>query len=254
MTVGFNRLIGVNKISQEPGNKNLTIKFVNYEATNIDKVGYDIDGGEFKLTVTPKSGFVSPQKEQIVFDYSGASADLIILIGGANDSHFPLLSAPDLANAKVAHIGTRPLDVKRDVMSFAKAAATTSELVAGLIKGNGLAIDPDVATDLIMGIEDGSSNFGGPDVTPETFEIFAYLLRSGGQRVPRVKLSPANFPPGAIPSKPFSVPQNQAPVTPVTQIETQPENKNEEAGMENPDINPPSDWLQPKIFKGTSTS
>ena len=59
---------------------------------NIDKVGYDIDGGEFKLTITPKSGLNSPEKDQIVFDYSGTAADLVILVGGANETHFPILN------------------------------------------------------------------------------------------------------------------------------------------------------------------
>jgi hypothetical protein len=105
-----------------------------------------------------------------------------------------------------------------------------------------------------MGIEDGSANFTSSEVTPETFETFAYLLRSGGARMPKVKLSPIGFPPGAIPTKPFRAPDIQQPVTPMSQIETQPEAVVPESGDESPDINPPSDWLQPKIYKGTSVS
>lgn len=259
MTVGFNRLIGVNKISSELGKKNLTIRFLNYEATNIDKVGYDIDNGEFKLTVTPKTGFVSPTKEQIAADYSGTAADLVVLIGGANESHFPVLTNSDISGAKIVHIGNRVLDAKSEILSFAKPAATVSELVAMLIKENGLAIDPDVATDLVMGIEDGSNNFTGSEVLPETFEIFAYLLRNGGQRIPRVKLSPANFPAGAIPTRPYNQPITEEtpaiePVTPVAQVETQAHKPVGEASVETPEVNPPDDWLQPKIFKGTNVS
>lgn len=257
--VGFSRIIGVDKISQELGKKNLTIKFVSYDAANIDKVGYDIDGGEFKLTVTPKSGFTAPQKEQIIMDYSGTTADLVILVGGANDSHFPIMETPDLANAKMVHIGTRTLDSKHEIMSFAKPASTTSELVAEIIKENNLPIDQDVATNLVMGIEDGSEHFASPEVTPVTFEVFAYLLRNGGQRLPKVRLSPANFPAGSIPTKPYNqpikgeVPALQ-PVTPIAQVETQAEAQNQEAGQEETEVNPPSDWLQPKIFKGTNVS
>jgi len=254
MTVGFNRLIGVNKISAELGNKNLEIKFTGYDATNIDKVSYDIDNGEFKLTVVPKTGLTAPQKEQVGVSYSGVSADLVILIGGANDSHFPILLSDELSKAKVAHVGTRVLDSKREIMSYAAPGATTSELVANLIKENGLTLDADTATNLVMGIEDGSMNFTSSEVRPETFETFAYLLRSGGQRVPKVKLSPMSFPPGAIPARPFGTPPVQQPVTPISQIETQPEAVVPESDEESPDANPPSDWLQPKIYKGTSVS
>ncbi|MGA3291719.1 MAG: hypothetical protein ABSC49_01065 [Candidatus Microgenomates bacterium] len=252
MMVGFNRLIGVNKISTDLGNKNLAIKFIGYEASNIEKVSYDIDNGEFKLTVIPKTGFAAPQKDQIMTEYFGTAADLVVLVGGANDSHFPILTSSELTNAKVAHVGTRVLDTKRDVMSFAKPGATTSELVANLIKENGLTLDADTATNLVMGIEEGSANFGSPEVTPETFETFAYLLRNGGQRIPKARLNPSSFPPGAIPTRPFVAHPVQKPVTPMPQIETQPEAVVPDAGQESPDVNPPSDWLQPKIYKGSS--
>jgi hypothetical protein len=248
ITVGFNRLIGVNKVTTEIGNKNLTIKFVNYNGSDIEKVKADLEGNEFVLTVVPKTGKSSPKKDQMDLNYSGVSADLIILIGGANDSHFPILTSPESANAKIAHIGTRTLAVSREVMSFAKPGASSSELVANLIKENNLTLDSDSASNLVMGIEDGSSNFASAEVTPETFETFAHLLRSGGQRSPRIKLSPANFPPGSIPTKPFNQPQEQKPVQPeptITQVETK---------DEMPVENPPEDWLQPKVFKGTSVS
>lgn len=259
MMVGFSRLIGVDKISQELGKKNLNIRFKNYDATNIDKVGYDIENGEFKLTITPKTGLTSPEKDQVVFDYSGTAADLVILVGGANETHFPVINTADLANSKIVHIGIRVLESQREILSFAKPASTTSELVAKTIKDNNLPIDPDVASDLVMGIEEGSSNFAGQDVTPDTFETFAYLLRNGGQRSPRVKLSPSNFPAGAIPTKPYNEPvKTEVPtpqsVTPITQVESQPEKPSGEIGVETPDINPPDDWLQPKIFKGTNVS
>jgi hypothetical protein len=258
MMVGFNRIIGVNRISSELGNKNLTIKFKGYDANNIEKVSYDIVNGEFNLTVVPKAGLHAPQKEQIDLSFSGINADLVILIGGANDSHFPILDSQELPGAKVAHIGNRTLSSNHDVMSFAMPGATTSEIVANLIKDNDMSIDPDIATDLVMGIEDGSNNFSANEVSPDTFEIFAWLLRSGGQRQPKTKLSPMGFPPGAIPTQPFSAPAQlptvqrpvaqQSPVVSPDPVLEQVEDK-EEVQLENP----PEDWFQPKVIKGTTT-
>lgn len=260
MMVGFNRLIGVNKITSEIGNKNLVIKFANYDATSIDKVSYDIDQGEFKLTIAPKTGVAAPKKDQIDVNYAGISADLVILIGGANDSHFPIMESPEVANAKFIHIGTRTLVSNREVMSFAKPGSSASELVASLIKENGLTLDKDTATNLIMGIEEGSSNFASSEVTPETFEIFAFLLRNGGQRMPKVHLSPASFPPGAIPNTPFTQIRTQRPRPMSTQPMPQP--TPQEVGVQDvegtqeaeaeADINPPDDWLQPKVFKSNN--
>lgn len=250
MVVGFNRLIGVNRITSEIGNKNLAITFPDYDATNIEKVSYDIENGQFKLTVVPKAGLVAPQENQIQIGHSGVSADLVILVGGANESHFPSLLSKDLKDSKIAHIGTRVLSSESGkVMSFARPASSVSELVASIIKELGLPLDVDTATNLIMGIEEGSNHFESSEVTPDTFEIFAYLLRNGGQRLPKNKLDPKDFPPGSIPSQPFQkqVKQEQAEQTVKIQdsVGTEEQEQN---------INPPEDWLQPKIYKGTSVS
>jgi len=250
MVVGYNRLVGINKIGQELGNKNLVITFPNYDAANIEKVSYDIDQGQFKLTVVPKTGLVAPQKDQVGISHTGVSADLVILIGGANESHFPTLTQKDLEGAKIAHIGVRALtgETGRGIMSFAKPGSSVSELVASLIKESELPMDVDVATNLVMGIEEGSNHFEGGEVTPETFEIFAYLLRNGGQRLPKTRLEPRSFPPGAIPTQPFSKPVGQP--QPVQQEPVLEQVEGKEEVVETP----PSDWLQPKIYKGTSVS
>ena len=243
MTVGFNRLIGVDKISSNLGDKNLVIKFTNYDGNGIDKVKADLENGEFILTVIPKPGFNSPKKEQLSLSTAGVSADLLILIGGASDSHFPELADKQLQGVKILHIGTRVLTSDRGIMSFAKPGSSVSELIASTIKENGIPMDSDSATNLIMGIEEGSSHFESSEVTPETFEIFAHLLRNGGQRMPKTIPEPKSFPMGSIPTQPFG--QKVSQVDPVLeQIEAK------EEIVENP----PQDWLQPKIYKGTSVS
>jgi nanoRNase/pAp phosphatase (c-di-AMP/oligoRNAs hydrolase) len=269
MMVGFNRLVGIDKITSELGSKNLTIKFKGYDANNIEKVSYDIVQGEFNLTVVPKAGFSAPSKEQMDLNFSGVSADLVILIGGANDSHFPILESGELGSAKIVHIGNRVLSSNREVMSLAKPGATTSELVTSVIKENNMNIDRDIATNLLMGIEEGSSNFSSNEVTPDTFETFAFLLRSGGQRSTQTKLSPMNFPVGSIPTKPFiqSTNKQSAASNDVSKSakDAQPMSQTMAAPGPEPIVeqveskeemveNPPDDWLQPKVYKGTSVS
>jgi hypothetical protein len=231
MLVEYNRLIGINKITQEVGNKNLTIKFTGYNASDIERVSYDIENGEFRLTIIPKPGFASPKKEQVNFNYSGMSADTVILIGGGNETHFPMISSKDFLGAKIVHIGTKSLIVSdKEVMSFARPASSTSEIIASLIKESDLGFDPDIATNLLAGIEEGSNQFKNPEVTAETFQIVADLMKSGGKRGLLEKIDRGGFPKGSIPGEDIQL----------EEIE-----KKEE---------PPKDWLAPKIFKGTSVS
>ena len=237
MLVEFNRLVGVNKVASEMGSKNLVIGFADCKANEIEKVSADVENGELKLTVVPKAGFTSPRKEQVQLSYSGISADTIILIGGGNEVHFPALSSSDLAGARILHIGTRAISLSggKTVLSFARPASSISELVVSLLGESGLGLDADIATNLLGGIEDGSRDFKGPDVTAETFETVANLLRAGGRRIPKERFDKSAFPPGAIPGE-------------ITQQE--PEKKPASQGGEEP----PKDWLEPKIFKGTSIS
>lgn len=238
MVVEFNRLIGVNKITSELGNKNLTISFSGYPAENIDRVSADIDTSEFKLTVIPKNGFASPQKDQVNLSFSGVSADMVILIGGESENNFPLLATPDLAETKLIHIGTRPLTAssERSVMSFVQPASSISELVALTIKENGFALDAEIATNLIAGIEEASDHFMGEDVTADTFAVFSHLLRSGGERIPKKDVNKRTYPPGSIPGQ---------------DLITQKVEKKEETLTDEP---APKDWFEPKIYKGTSVS
>jgi nanoRNase/pAp phosphatase (c-di-AMP/oligoRNAs hydrolase) len=236
MVVEFNRLVAVNKIVPEVGNKYLNIKFVNYKAEDIEKVSCNVEEGEIVLSVVPKSGFEAPKKEQVEILYSGVSADTVILVGGATQSHFPIIPSPDLVSAKIVHVGIRALetDGSRGILSFARPASTTSELVASLIVESGLELDPDIATNLLAGVEDGSKGFKGFDVTAETFQIVANLLRAGGKRQLQEKLDSESFPPGSIPGE--VLPQSVK-IEEVEKKET-----------------PPQDWLEPKIYKGTTVS
>ena len=229
MTVEFNRLVGVNEISKELGSKDLTIRFPNYPADNIERVSADVEKDEFFLRVIPKPGFESPKENQLDISYSGVSADTTIMVGGANETHFPALSSGDLEGAKLVHIGIKELATSQDraVLSFARPAGSASEIVAALIKESGLSMDADIATNLLVGIEDGSNNFESGEVTPETFEMAAYLMRQGGSRKVKPEVERESFPPGAIPGE-------------FDRTKTKKDT--------------PKEWMEPKIYQGDTRS
>lgn len=220
MLVEFNRLVGVDRIVTELGNKNLVIKFVDYKASDIEKVSYDIENGEFKLSVVPKGGMIAPSEAQMHVSYSGVSAQAVILVGGDSTERFPALSEKSLSDAKLVHVGTRELvgGSGVGVVTLAKPFASISEVVGNLAKDEKLQPSADVATNLISGIEVGSDHFMAPEVTADTFQLVAELLRLGGVRMNDVLVA-ESFPAGSIPQG-----------------------------------TPPSDWFGPKVYKGTSVS
>ena len=236
MIVEFNRLVGIDKITSSLGSKNLTIKLADYNASDIERVSYDIENGEFKLTVIPKPGFASPKKEQIEIYHSGISADTVILLGGGNISHFPAVLEKDFANSKLIHIGIKDIEYS-GLISFAKPLSSVSEIVTNLIEEGNYYMDSDIATNLLAGIEDGSKDFKSLEVTADTFQKIANLMKQGGKRLVSEKEElKGNFPPGSIPSKPYQ------------ENILQKEEKNTFSKQT------PQDWLEPKIYKGNTVS
>ena len=73
-----------------------------------------------------------------------------------------------------------------------------------LLQEAGFALDPDVATNLMMGLEAGSGNFSAAGVTAQTFQMAADLMSTGGRRVPQDAPRAQDFPTGAVPSAPPS--------------------------------------------------
>lgn len=292
MTVEFNRLVGVDKISRDLGNKNLIIKFADYEANDIERVSYDIDDRQFRLTVIPKTGIQAPVKEQIDLSYSGVSCDTVILIGGTEESQFPALTSKDLEGAKIAHVGIKDLRLgsQTPVLSFARPASSLSEMVALLMKDSGLTPDGDVATNLLMGIEEGSDKYRSTQVNADTFEIVSELMRAGGKRLAPLPMQRVSYPQGSIPGRiptgqpqttlsrlqtqqqalsraqmqpqpaPDQMPIQRQPNVRSSQLHPQPEDNQSEQrdnrdGQRGNQEEVPKDWLKtPRVYRGTSTS
>ena len=282
MTVEYNRLVGIDKVTTAfgSGSGNLVIQFEGYDANKIDRVSYDVDGATFKLTVIPKAGNPSPVQNQVKLSGGeGESPDLLVLIGGDDMDHFPLINPTNPPTTKLVHIGIKMLGKlgTLPVTSFAKPSSSVSEVVTGYIKEMNLAIDKDMATNLLGGIEAHTQSFIAGAVTPATFEMAAELIKLGGVRggafvppaqapaqpgqvnpmtqpmtQPATNNVPFNYQPMSAPA-PIDVPVPtqsgpvapapvaSAPVAPQTVTPTEP-------------INPPSDWLNPKIYTGTNVS
>ncbi len=231
MTVAFNRLVGVDKIRESYGNKNLVISFENYDATAIERVSADSDDGLFKLTVVTKENYDPPLDENLKISYSGVSSQLVILIGGTNQKDFPQITSSEFEGVKIVHIGVTEISLPSslEIISFARHSSSVSELVAFYIK-EFTEFDSDIASNLLTGIYSGSKNFTSSRVGVDTFKISGELFGAGGR----------------IPST--NEPARQ-------QMRFNPADLRSAFSMEKPQVestNPPSEWMQtPKIYKGT---
>lgn len=268
MKVEYSRLVGVDKVSTQLGNKNLNISFSNYPPDNIERVSYDVEEGKFKLSVIPKTGFNAPEKEKINIDYAGVEADIVLLVGGDKESDFPVLKDPQLQNLKVVHLGAKLLEGKTEtqMISLATASSSIAEIVANRLKEMGVRLDADLATNLLTGIEYGSRYFQVEHVNAETFKLFAELLNLGGQRLKKPQKQ--NYPQGAVPQQPYNQPVAQQPTAQVVKTADQKQKVDDnqqiveavvpataQAVTENKDAGEvPESWIEPKVYTGTSVN
>lgn len=180
-----NQVTGLENAQVDMGNQNLSMSF-NYTPEQVDKVSYHIgeETGKFYLTIKPKSGFAPLDANSVEFSYTGASTDLLILVG-----------VSDLESLEQLYFGYE--DLYRDVAivsintyttSFgtvkidAGQASSLSEVTTQIVQALGLPLDSDTATNLMLGVESATQNLSSMTVSADTFETVANLLRAGARR------------------------------------------------------------------------
>ena len=221
MTVGYSHLVGVDKITDKLGGGNLVLK-INAPLSGIDKISTTDDGQNLSLVIMTKEGIAPLTSDQIIFDNAGANYDLVIAcglrkfegLGKIYTDNSALFSQKPIIN----------IDNNLQNAGFGRLniidpkTLSLSEMVLAIIMGLGLSLDEDTGSNLLQGIKMATNNFEEGKVTADTFEAASACLRTPTQI------------PAATPAE-----------NPVEKTE---------------DLNPPAptDWPEPKIYKGSTIS
>lgn len=227
VTVEFSSLVGVDKIGEKLRGRNLVISF-DYVEDSIEKVSYNIENGKFNLVIQTKEGFPSLSSNNVNYSYTGGLQGLIIT-----------MEVADIAQLGPLYFNNKDLFSKAEIFDLNRQdGASLSEIVAGFISYAKLPIDQDIATNLLLGIDQATDSFSEPAVNADTFEAAAFCLRAGGQR------KPANF--VAEGKTKIKSTGKVTPSTTPTVVADDKNNRDEAAEKPSPD------WLQPKIYKGNT--
>lgn len=245
MTVRFGHLVGVDKVKSQPSGRNLLITF-DYPLEQIEKVSYNDEGGKLNLVVQPKAGGAPIKPEQARFSQTGTQADLVFVVGVQRLSDLGRIyqEAKDLFEQK----SLVNIDHRTDNESFGQinlldpGAAATSEVMVFLMRDLGLPVDEDISSNLYAGLEAATRHFSTPHVGAGTFEAAAFCLRAGGRRGGGARIMPQTGP-TRFPKK-----EQKRPLEPMPQ-EVSAQKTPEEPGA---DEEVPEDWMEPKIYKGST--
>lgn len=182
----FTNLVAPERITTQLGNKDLHVIF-DYTPEKVDKVSYHIDEAnqKFLLVVQPQKGQPPLDANLVQFEYSGAEADLIFLVG-----------VRDYEQLDQLYIGYEQLFKEVTTISLNTYASTIAsvnldssgssglaEAMVPLLEHLGVAIQDDLATNLLSGIETATDSFKSATTSAVTFETVAKLLRGGARRL-----------------------------------------------------------------------
>lgn len=219
MLAGFNHLIGIDKVLNKIGNRNLIISF-DYVKDAIEKVSYNVEDNQLNLVIEPKEDAPTLDPKKVSYSYSGSNAETFFLIGvprledlGAFYEDLRKL----FQNKVMIDIDNHQNKVPLTETSFIDPnASSCSELMVAFLKKHQLPVDQDIATNIFLGLENSTQGFRSR-VRAETFETAAWCLKQGARKEYR-----------QIP-----------PVAPQPSV---------------PKPQPAPDWFKPKIYKGKTLS
>lgn len=172
------------------GHKNLHVVF-DYQQEAIDKVSYHIneENQKFYLVIQPQSGFPPLDSKTVSFEYGGAEADLIFLIGvnSLEDLEHLYFNYENLyKDSATISINSFESDVANINLDFS-GLTSLSEGMVELLHSLEVEIDGEMATNLLAGIEDKTDSFRSLTTSPDTFAKASSLLKAGARRIRRAK-------------------------------------------------------------------
>lgn len=272
-------LVGINKIKKSfSGSSNKVVVSLPYNKGEIGKVSYKEENDRINFYLTASDGMsITPyETNDIKLIWDGSMPNVIVTIGINGARQLADYLGKSGNDVKIINIDNSE-DAFGDISIVSSSFSSVSEITAKIIKELRLPINIDIAQNLLDGILYGTRNFTKPNTSPYAFELAGVLMQIGAVRADnrntgRGMFSQQNRQGGRgnqnrVNNKPVlntnnqNTQQNQnknireeAPSAP--QIPVENFNKDSQKvgdgsfqAQANQDI--PSDWLMPKVFKGS---
>lgn len=258
--VELSSLVGIDKVKNqiEGDGGDLVVSFP-YREGEIEKVSYTIESGLLNIVVKAGEQGLTFQEQEVRFTRGGGAPTVLFIIGTPRLSDLGALFNPDaLKTTTIVNIDNKPDNQGfGDMVLVQPNASSVSELVAGVLSYLGVDPDVDIAQNLLSGILYATQNFQSPKTSSVAFEMAGFLMKKGAARVGMSTGRPA----AAAPARqaPFvQQPQNEDRVSSFMpeQMKSASAQTNKaplQPKIQQPaDQKPPSDWLTPKVYKGSS--
>ena len=254
--VEVSSLVGIDEVSTGFGGAggDLVVSFP-YKEGEIEKVSYTRDENFLNIVVKAGELGLGFDEKDVKYSRSGAAPELLFIIGTPRISDLGSLFDPTiLKDTVVINIDNNSQNQGfGDIVMVSNRLSSVSEAIANLLLALNLKIDLDIAQNLMLGLSNATDNFQSESTSPLAFEIAGILMRQGAtrpsQKIARRRVSEDDFikqQERQIRVQSQESARDQEPIRQQEPVLEQAEKK--EKTVENP----PEDWLEPKIYKGST--
>src|SRR3989344_3968276 len=260
--VEVSSLVGIDEVSNGCGGAggDLIVSFP-YKEGEIEKVSYTRDENYLNIVVKAGELGLNFNEKDIKFTRGGIAPQLLFVIGAPRISDLgSLFDAAALKDTVVVNIDNSAQNQGfGDIVMVSNRLSSISEAVANMLLALNLKIDLDIAQNLMSGISAATDNFQSENTSALAFEVAGILMRQGATRQLQTvvrKVSEGDFikqqervirtEQHAQASSAESIREEL--VQQPTQAPVLEKVEKKEQVVENP----PDDWLEPKIYKGST--
>jgi len=267
MVVEHSRLVGLDKIKNKVGNKNLVVSF-DYIKDSIEKVSYNVEGEKFNLVVQPKQGSKPLDAKSVSYFYSGMNADLIFIFGARSYQDINHLYISNKKSFDDAHTISINKTIKTPFAQTTisdKNSGSLSEITFWLLEQIGYKPSSDIASNLLSGIDRATNKFSSPNTPASSFLTAGKLIQLGARRQitpqrPKVPNLPNLTTPTQQPLPAPASPPTSPPISPLLKPMTRQDSEKikpqedtlKKDQKDNSSSSTPKDWLEPKIYRGST--
>jgi len=259
--VEVSNLVGIDRVtpSFESSNGDLIVSFP-YQQDEIGKVSYTLENGLLNIIVKPKDAPLSFGEKDVIFKRSGNTPEVIITVGVKRiselQSFFDVQSLKDTTIVNIDRVGAN--EGFGDIVLINQESSSISEQVASLMLDLEFVLDSDISQNLMSGLISATRNFQSPGTSSLAFEMAGVLLRNGAKReMPRPTeqiRTPQQF---GYRSRPTQQAGDQQMGTQQAGVQNQQKTQQirqqiKEFQREKKGDETPPDWLEPKIYKGST--
>lgn len=235
--VEVSSLVGVNEVKTSLGSEtgDLVVSFP-YKEGEIEKVSYTRDDNFLNIVVKAGEQGLGFNEKDVKFVRGATIPELLFIIGAPRVSDLGSLFDPaSLKDTIVVNIDNKPENQGfGDIVMVSSRLSSVSEAVANLILSLNLKMDLDISQNLMLGIAVATDNFQSSTTSPLAFEMAGILMRQGAIR-------------------PSSQSQRRKLNMTFEEKEEKPETQELLEETKKEIENPPEDWLEPKIYKGSTS-